>query len=241
MNLESAIQNLAHISTTAFSGITDAIKSIIGAARTSDLTGLPNILAFEADFANAQRSQTPHCLLFGDLNGFKNINDTVSHEAGDAALRRAGQLLELVAKNWHGQAYHQSGDEFAILVPCEHKAGLLKELEQYLALVTLPFKGHHLVLSGSFGCADIDDSGEELARARAELACQIAKRHGGTRVVHQWSPADKLDEIERRLRCTECGTAFRCTLTTVQAARATLHCPVCQTEIGSSTASSPKD
>lgn len=236
MTLESAIGALHQASASAFTSLNDAILTVLNAAKTSTLTGLPNILAFETDFTIAQKSDEPHYLLFGDLNGFKHINDTYTHEAGDAALRRTGLILDLVAKNWHGQAYHKSGDEFAILVSSEHKAGLIKEIEQYLALVILPFDDHNLEFSGSFGCVEITNIGMKDAQERAELACQIAKRRGRTHVVHEWSPDDKLDDADRRLRCAECGTAFRCTLAAEHVARGTLHCPVCQVEVASSTA-----
>jgi diguanylate cyclase (GGDEF)-like protein len=229
VKLEDAIRELGHATNSAFTTVEVAVRALVAAARTSDLTGLHNGLALDEDFANVRSGEEKYHFLFGDLNGFKSINDSYSHEAGDAALRRTGKILGMVANNWHATAYHKSGDEFAVLVPSKHKDGLLKELKHYLALVTLPFEDRRLEFSGSFGCVDIDMLGLQQAQERAELACRIAKLRGEEYVVHEWSPDDQLDAIERRFRC-KCGTEFRCTLTGENLNRQFLHCPVCQVE-----------
>jgi diguanylate cyclase (GGDEF)-like protein len=231
MKLEDALQGLGQTTISAFGNINTAVDLLNSAARTSDLTGLPNSLAYKRDFANVHAREGKSCLLFGDLNGFKAINDTYGHEAGDAALQRTGKILALVAQNWHATAYHKSGDEFMVLVSSQHKAGLLKELGQYFTLVTFPFDGQRLEFSGSFGCVEIDMSNLQRTQERAELACRAAKRGGREYVVHEWSPEDKkIEESERRLRCNRCGTAFRCTLAGEHLNRHTLHCPVCGLE-----------
>lgn len=237
MKLGQAIDELRQATSSAFQNINTSVDGLIEAARTSDLTELRNALALEEDFAGKQRSKGEWLFLFGDLNGFKSINDTYGHEAGDAALRYTGKILAMVAHSWHATAYHKSGDEFAVLVPYKHKEGFLTTLKQYLGLVSFPFEnlqGHHrLELSGSFGCVEVEGLSLQETQERAESACQIAKRRGRNYVVHEWSPGDQLEAIERRMRC-KCGTEFRCTLTGEHLNRQTLHCPVCQAETSSS-------
>ena len=63
-------------------------------ARTDDLTGLPNRRALLARIDYALRSPEPFALMLLDLDGFKEVNDTLGHSAGDA-------LLELVAMRMH--------------------------------------------------------------------------------------------------------------------------------------------
>jgi two-component system cell cycle response regulator len=86
---------------------------------TDELTGLPNRRGFfvlaEQQLRSAQRSGGSLVLLFADLDGFKTINDTLGHQAGDEALCSMADLFR--------QSYRDSdiiarmgGDEFAILL-----------------------------------------------------------------------------------------------------------------------------
>jgi diguanylate cyclase (GGDEF)-like protein len=230
MKLHDAIDGLGHATQSAFGTVQAAITKLVEAARTSELTGLRNGLALEEDFASIQANTTQHHFLFGDLNGFKNINDSHSHAVGDAALRRAGTVLQMLADNWKATAYHKSGDEFAILVPTTHKDGLLDELGRYFNRVTLLVEDVRLEFAGSFGCTEIGDLDFQGAQERAESACQVAKGRGQDYVVHEWSPDDHMEKTERRFRCDGCGTSVRCTLTGQYRSQKHLCCPVCKAE-----------
>lgn len=234
MKLAEAVGGLDAAANSAFGAINAAIRNLAEVARTSDLTGLLNTLALEQDFADIQRDLTPYHILFGDLNGFKNINDTYEHAAGDAALRWAGTLLKTVVRNWNATAYHKSGDEFVILVPSSHKRHLIEDLQQYFARMSLPFeyRDHEVVLqlSGSFGCAAIDQMDLSNALRVAETACQIAKHRGSEYVVHEAVDGEQLETRERRFRCNRCGTSVRCVLTGEHRERMSLVCPVCPNE-----------
>jgi len=88
-------------------------------AQHDPLTGLPNrqLLADRMNQAKAraQRSQGKIALLYLDLDGFKQINDELGHEAGDAALREvAARLLEAVRRE--DTLARVGGDEFVILL-----------------------------------------------------------------------------------------------------------------------------
>jgi diguanylate cyclase (GGDEF)-like protein len=89
-------------------------------ARIDDLTGLPNRRAFEEALAvetsRAERSGAPLCLILGDLDGFKAINDTHGHPAGDACLRAVAAALTGVLRR-HDTCYRWGGDEFGLLLP----------------------------------------------------------------------------------------------------------------------------
>ena len=92
-------------------------------ARTDELTGLPNRRALleRAQLVLAQATaRTPAALLLLDLDGFKEVNDSLGHHAGDQLLRQVGPRLTAVLGP-QDQVARLGGDEFAVLLP---RAGL---------------------------------------------------------------------------------------------------------------------
>jgi diguanylate cyclase (GGDEF)-like protein len=81
------------------------------------LTGLPNRSVFhdrlEMDIKKAHRSRLPLALLFIDLDHFKEINDTLGHNAGDLLLKQVGQRLSAYLRETDTVA-RLGGDEFTI-------------------------------------------------------------------------------------------------------------------------------
>lgn len=88
-------------------------------ARHDALTGLLNRRAFmellPQALARADRSGKPLALLFLDLDGFKAVNDTLGHEAGDALLRHAGTML-LQSVRQTDSVVRLAGDEFVVVL-----------------------------------------------------------------------------------------------------------------------------
>lgn len=84
------------------------------------LTDLPNRRHFfdrlEQTIAYKQRYGNDLALLYIDLDGFKQVNDTLGHESGDAVLRQAGKNLQEVCRKTDILA-RLGGDEFALLMP----------------------------------------------------------------------------------------------------------------------------
>jgi diguanylate cyclase (GGDEF)-like protein len=89
-------------------------------AYTDSLTGLPNRRALDERLENetlrASRYQHPFTLGMLDLNGFKHINDTYGHLAGDDALRQVVGSLRSSLRDTDFLARY-GGDEFAIMMP----------------------------------------------------------------------------------------------------------------------------
>jgi diguanylate cyclase (GGDEF)-like protein len=89
-------------------------------AKTDALTGLDNrrslLETIDRDVRTATEAE-PLLLVFYDLNGFKQYNDTFGHLAGDSLLARFGAKLR-AAIGEHGRAYRVGGDEFCAVLRC---------------------------------------------------------------------------------------------------------------------------
>jgi diguanylate cyclase (GGDEF)-like protein len=89
-------------------------------AEQDPLTGLPNRRAFMRDLEHevdrARRYGHPLTLAIGDVDRFKEINDTLGHPAGDAALCAVAETMRAYLRASDG-AYRLGGDEFALLLP----------------------------------------------------------------------------------------------------------------------------
>ena len=156
------------------------------------LTGLPNRTLFvdrlRQAVIGAERRDQRLGVLFMDLNGFKDINDTLGHDVGDAFLVAMAQRLTRVLRDVDTIA-RLGGDEFAIL---PDGAGDLDALAHVARLVSAeleePFEvdGTMLDASASVGIAMYPDHGRDAAvlMRHADLAMYAAKQRGGGFAVY---------------------------------------------------------
>jgi diguanylate cyclase (GGDEF)-like protein len=88
-------------------------------ATIDGLTGIGNRRAFDArlqtEWNRGCRSGRPIALLFVDVDHFKQFNDTYGHVAGDDALRKIAQALEMLALRSSDLCARYGGEEFAVL------------------------------------------------------------------------------------------------------------------------------
>jgi len=141
-------------------------------ARTDELTTLPNRRRLISEIQNyAERRGS---LLLLDLDGFKPVNDTYGHEAGDKVLQQVAQRFSRALPN-HALLARLGGDEFGILVDGSKES----VMEIALALrgtLSYPFlvDGHEVSIGVSIGIADNDGAADLLQRA--DNAMYSAKR-----------------------------------------------------------------
>jgi diguanylate cyclase (GGDEF)-like protein len=156
------------------------------------LTGLPNRVLIidraQQMLARAQRDGLTIAALFIDLDGFKSINDTCGHAAGDALLRSVGERIQLVIRE-SDTVGRLGGDEFVVLTEAsEFDAGPELIAERLLEVLRQPFDLGALAdvrvqVSASVGIAIGDrPSADELLRD-ADVALYEAKTAGRDRYV----------------------------------------------------------
>ena len=167
----------------------DETQRVLRTRATRDpLTGLLNRAAFEEalhhEVAAADRD-TPPTLLLIDLDGFKQVNDTLGHLAGDDVLVRVSRLLEAGVRRSDVVA-RLGGDEFAVLLPRSRRSKgvelgrrLLRRLDSDAEL-----RDPRAPVGFSIGVGWLASprTGEELV-AVADEAMYRAKRAGGSDVA----------------------------------------------------------
>jgi diguanylate cyclase (GGDEF)-like protein/PAS domain S-box-containing protein len=150
------------------------------------LTGLPNRTLLDdrlrSAIAVAQRQDAPLSLLLLDLDGFKGVNDSWGHHAGDLVLveiaaRLSGSLRE------SDTAARLGGDEFVLLLPATPLLGAIEAARALVDFIVAPIivDGKPLTVGASIGIAVFPNHGRDadVLLAAADSAMYDAKHSGG--------------------------------------------------------------
>jgi diguanylate cyclase (GGDEF)-like protein len=151
------------------------------------LTGLPNRNLLEdrlaQAIARARRSRSKLAVFFIDLDGFKSVNDTYGHAAGDTLLREIAERLQRYVRA-HDTAARLGGDEFIVLLDAVDTLAEIEQVAQRLiAGISMPWSGFgpELAVSASIGIAvfsGIESCAEEHLMRHADQAMYEAKAAG---------------------------------------------------------------
>jgi len=156
-------------------------------ASTDVLTGLPNRRAIE-EWANKQlkgaaRHGFPIWVVLGDLDSFKEVNDTFGHEAGDTVLRTFADTLRKLTRI-SDMCGRLGGDEFLIVISHVSATNIELAINRFRELfgsLSFPFAGQSVSISATFGVAGTESGSirdfDALVRKADEMLYQ-AKRAG---------------------------------------------------------------
>jgi len=161
-------------------------EKLVELAHHDPLTGLPNRRLFddrlEIALAQAHRYRHRVAIWFLDLDGFKRVNDTFGHAAGDELLKAVAERLASSVREGDTVA-RQSGDEFTLLLPGIHYAEDLATISRKLIeALRQPFlvAGRELRVTASAGISLYPEDGEdaETLLKCADTAMYRAKERG---------------------------------------------------------------
>ncbi len=146
------------------------------------LTGLGNRRRFNRGLTEALRASGADtnglALLLVDLNGFKDVNDTLGHEAGDRLLQAVANQLRTHAGP-RAEVNRLGGDEFAVLLAPATVRQAERLAQELLAVVEQPVQlnGVEMVIGASIGvaCSPEHATDEATLLQRADLALYAAK------------------------------------------------------------------
>ena len=171
---------------TDITNLKEADKKIYFYANHDHLTGLANRLNIESRFSHsidiARRKKKKVGLLFIDIDNFKDINDTYSHEVGDEVIKVVANTLEsnLREEDTLGRI---GGDEFLVIIgDIENIDDVLKITQKIKHSFEEPFNINNTIfyLTLSIGIAIYPDHGEstDVLRQCADLAMYNVKING---------------------------------------------------------------
>ena len=195
----SEVQLLAQLSSMVrIKFLQDELKSrmeeLDRLASTDPLTGLYNRRMFfrrmDEEVARAGRTASPMCLIYVDIDHFKEINDTYNNSAGDAVLQQISRTMTRILRR--GDVLGRiGGEEFLILLPDttgvagQRIAERLRQRVEHATIFSGDRKLNVTVSAGVFSAADpVGLSIDDMVRV-ADQALYEAKETGRNKVVYR--------------------------------------------------------
>jgi len=181
----------------ALEDLQKAEEKVRHAANHDALTGLPSLRLCKDRLSSAlslaRRESSIMAIFFIDLDGFKGVNDTQGHDAGDHVLREIAQRLHSCVREMDTVA-RIGGDEFMIIFPKIANPDIIKQLgDKIIESVwePIPWKSGELSVGASVGVSLYPEHGKEaeVLIKEADDAMYVAKRGGKNRYVIANHPA----------------------------------------------------
>ncbi|MDO8412971.1 MAG: diguanylate cyclase [Gallionellaceae bacterium] len=185
MEVKTRIHNMLEVR-LLYKKTEDSNKVLASLALHDALTGLPNrrLLMDRLALAinHARRNKGLMAVMYLDLDGFKQVNDTSGHDAGDALLKMVADRM-VAAVRQEDTVARLGGDEFVIaLWELSHTDGVAKLASKVLQAVSQPYniQGHSVSITISIGVGIYPEHGEDAKTLlkSADTALYEAKHAG---------------------------------------------------------------
>ena len=158
------------------------IENLEKLADTDSLTPVPNRRAFVRELSRmmsfAERYNAPASVVFFDLDGLKQINDTHGHAAGDAAIVHVAEVLSANIRD-SDFVGRLGGDEFGVILPYADEPSASAKgaiLAQAVSAKPLDWKGTALNVQVSFGAQAVTPGMEAAGALDAEDRAMYAQK-----------------------------------------------------------------
>ncbi|MEZ5933422.1 MAG: GGDEF domain-containing protein [Alphaproteobacteria bacterium] len=189
--LEQALED----STKELATINHQMVAVRQQAVTDSLTGIGNRRSFDENLkrltSEATEEDDPLCLLIGDIDHFKEFNDTYGHRVGDQVLKQVAMTLTQCIKG-RDVAARYGGEEFAVILPQTDLSGAARvseQIRQSIAKKKIRLKSSGQTLGAitmSIGASQyVPGEGPAALIERADEGLYRAKREGRNRTVVQ--------------------------------------------------------
>ncbi len=171
----------------------DLKKKLEVSVRTDPLTNLPNRRGWseklEYEKIRFDRRQNPFTVIIGDIDHFKNINDTYGHDAGDHILTWIARMLKENSRK-QDVVSRWGGEEFIILLPetdLENGAILAEKLRSKIESEVFVYQDKKIPVTISFGLSVYNKKGlkiEDVVK-QADQCLYEAKDSGRNKVIYK--------------------------------------------------------
>jgi diguanylate cyclase (GGDEF)-like protein len=164
-----------------------------------------NAALLDGEIARARRYRLSLSLIMCDLDGFKKINDTHGHHAGDELLRSFGNLVQTMTRESIDTVVRYGGEEFLIILPETRLEGALELAER----VRAAFAAHRIELDGglslgttaSFGVVGAEFGGSHAVTPQGMIALadqlMYEAKHAGRNLVKARQLGQRIEQVAR--------------------------------------------
>jgi diguanylate cyclase (GGDEF)-like protein len=216
------------VSANAFQISADALDLITKYILSDDKTTLESKIAMENELDNLNSKNLGDVLIFGDINNFKSLNESIGHDGGDEAIKEIGERInKLVVKKLSARAFRQSGDEFVILLKPENLQNFIELAKSHFAEIRFKYLDKPVKIAISFGYAKSEESLEMREQLkRADKACRPAKIKGDGECEEWNKNLENNYYSDNRATCQNCNTIIKVQFNNSLPAKIQI-CPVC--------------
>lgn len=165
--------------------VKSAERQLLYEAKYDSLTGLRNRHDIRGDVEKIEKSRESYCVVLGDIDDFKKINDTYGHHFGDIVLENIGGVFRTgISKD--DIACRWGGEEFLLILRAriDITMNIVERIQKQIARLNLEAEGQQVKIHMTFGVARKGEAaGFDTLAALADERMYQGKRNGKNQIV----------------------------------------------------------